>query len=80
MSQQQDIDGVTQGAYEAERSYGIEESLVRTCEIALSVGRVDELDGIIDSLHASDLADLLEELSVSTRAKFITNTAANMMA
>lgn len=67
MSQQQDIDGVTQGAYEAERSYGIEESLVRTCEIALSVGRVDELDGIIDSLHASDLADLLEELSVDSR-------------
>jgi len=53
--------------HEAERSYGVDEMLVRTCEIALSVGRVDELDGLIEGLHASDLADLLEELSSDSR-------------
>ena len=60
------MDGGT-GGLETERSYGVDESLVRTCEIALSVGRVDELDGLIEGLHASDLADLLEELSFDSR-------------
>ena len=31
------------------------------------MGRVDELDGLIEGLHASDLADLLEELSTESR-------------
>ncbi|MDA0786793.1 MAG: magnesium transporter [Proteobacteria bacterium] len=66
MSDQPDTDEDTTGQ-EIERSYGVDESLVRTCEIALSVGRVDELDGLIDGLHASDLADLLEELSSDSR-------------
>lgn len=66
MTHQTDMDEGTNGP-ETERSYGVDESLVRTCEIALSVGRVDELDGLIEGLHASDLADLLEELSSDSR-------------
>ncbi|HCP00844.1 MAG: magnesium transporter [Alphaproteobacteria bacterium] len=50
-----------------ERSYGIDESLVRTCEVALSMGRLDDLDGFIEGLHASELADLLEALSSESR-------------
>lgn len=66
MTHQSDMDDET-GVFEIERSYGVDESLVRTCEIALSVGRIDELDGLINDLHASDLADLLEELSAESR-------------
>tara|TARA_R110002110_G_scaffold2756_1_gene13292 strand:+ start:31790 stop:33187 length:1398 start_codon:yes stop_codon:yes gene_type:complete len=66
MTHQTDMDEGTNGL-ETERSYGVDESLVRTCEIALSVGRVEELDGLIEGLHASDLADLLEELSADSR-------------
>jgi magnesium transporter len=66
VTQQPDIDEGTAGL-ETERSYGVDQTLVRTCEIALSVGRVDELDGLIEGLHASDLADLLEELSSDSR-------------
>ena len=66
MTHQTDMDEGTNGL-ETERSYGVDESLVRTCEIALSAGRIDELDGLIDGLHASDLADLLEALSSDSR-------------
>lgn len=66
MSDLTDIDEGAAGL-DTERSYGVDESLVRTCEIALSVGRIDELDGLIEGLHASDLADLLEELSTESR-------------
>lgn len=66
MTHQPDM-GEGKTGHEAERSYGVDEMLVRTCEIALSVGRVDELDGLIEGLHASDLADLLEELSSDSR-------------
>mgnify|MGYP006420397213 FL=1 len=66
MTHQTDMDEGTNGL-ETERSYGVDESLVRTCEIALSAGRIDELDGLIDGLHASDLAELLEALSSDSR-------------
>ncbi len=56
---------------ENERLYGITEELVRACEGAVVAGHYDELDRLIESLHASDLADLVEELHGDTRARLI---------
>jgi len=47
---------------EPERSYGIDEALVRACDAAVAEGRMEDVEALISDLHASDLADLLEEL------------------
>lgn len=52
---------------EVERSFGVDEALVRASETALSDGKFDELDTLIGDLHASELADLLEELTPDSR-------------
>ncbi len=54
-----------------ERLYGVHDDLVRTCETAVLNGRYDELDRLIEPLHASDLADLVEELHGDGRARLI---------
>ncbi|MFT5182003.1 MAG: magnesium transporter, partial [Alphaproteobacteria bacterium] len=56
---------------EAERLYGVNYTLVRTCEDALLYGRYAEVDRLIEPLHASDLADLVEELYGEARARLI---------
>ena len=59
-----------QGA-EEERLYGVDDGLVRTCVAALLGGRYDEVDRLIAPLHASDLADLVEDLHGRARARLI---------
>lgn len=56
---------------EVERLYGVNYTLVRTCEDALLYGRYAEVDRLIEPLHASDLADLVEELYGEARARLI---------
>lgn len=56
---------------EAERLYGIDDELVRACETALLYGRYDEVDNLTGPLHASDLADLVEELYGEARSRLI---------
>jgi magnesium transporter len=70
MVQQVDM-GVQEAAVEAERSYGVDETLVRACEAALAEDRIADLEGLIADLHASDLADLLEELTPDNRGRFL---------
>lgn len=55
----------------AERLYGINDELVRACEGALLYGRYREVDRLTDPLHASDLADLVEELYGEARSRLI---------
>ncbi len=52
---------------DVERSFGVDEDLVRAAETALSDGKLGELDDLIADLHASELADLLEELTPDSR-------------
>jgi magnesium transporter len=56
---------------EAERLYGVHDELVRTCEDALLYGRYAEVDRLTEPLHASDLADLVEELYGEARSRLI---------
>lgn len=64
------IEPVT-GASEKERSYGVYEALVRACNAAMDEGRMEAVDVLIADLHASDLADLLEELAGENRRKLL---------
>ena len=64
------IEPVT-GASEKERSYGVDEALVRACNAAMDEGRMEAVDVLIADLHASDLADLLEELAGENRRKLL---------
>lgn len=70
MAHQTNTDETT-GAVEAERSYGVDEALVRAFEAAALEGRVEDYDPLIADLHASDLADLLEELGTESRARLL---------
>ena len=56
---------------DVERSYGVDEALVRACDAAVAENRFDEVDALVAGLHASDLADLLEELSGENRLKLL---------
>lgn len=56
---------------EPERSYGIDEALVRACDAAVADGRMEDVEALIGELHASDLADLLEELVGENRRKLL---------
>src|SRR3546814_12011112 len=56
---------------EAEPAYGVTDGLVRACESALLEGRYDEVDRLIEPLHASDFADLFEELGPEARSLLI---------
>lgn len=58
-------------AVEPERSYGIDEALVRACDAAVAEGRMEDVEALISDLHASDLADLLEELVGENRRKLL---------
>lgn len=64
-TKQTDADG------ETERLYGVDDGLVRSCEDALLYGRYREVDRLIEPLHASDLADLVEELYGEARSRLI---------
>jgi magnesium transporter len=64
------IEPVT-GTSETERSYGVDEALVRACDTAMDEGRMEAVDALIADLHASDLADLLEELAGDNRRKLL---------
>ena len=56
---------------EAHRLYGVHDELVRACEDALLYGRYREVDRLTEPLHASDLADLVEELYGEARSRLI---------
>lgn len=56
---------------EPERGYGVDEALVRACDAAVADGRMEEVESLISGLHASDLADLLEELVGENRRKLL---------
>ena len=56
---------------DVERLFGVDDTLVRACEAALLDERYDEVDRLIASLHASDLADLVEELHRVVRGRLI---------
>ncbi len=56
---------------EVERLYGVNDQLVRACETALLYGRYREVDRLTETLHASDLADLVEELYGEARSRLI---------
>ena len=56
---------------ENERLYGVTDELVRACEAALLDGQYDAVDHLTQPLHASDLADLVEELHGGARARLI---------
>jgi len=58
---------------EPERGYGVDEALVRACDAAIADDRMEEVDELIAGLHASDLADLLEELAGENRRKLLDN-------
>jgi magnesium transporter len=70
MAHQADTDDTT-NAVETERSYGVDEALVRTFEAAAVSGGFEDFDPLIDGLHASDLADLFEELSSEGRNRLL---------
>ncbi len=70
MSSQEQIESDAAPA-DAERSYGVDEALVRACDLAVAEGRLDEVGELVDGLHASDLADLLEELAGENRRKLL---------
>lgn len=63
---------------EVERLYGIDVALVRACETALFGGEPDEVDRLTGPLHASDLADLVEELHGEARALLIDGLRQNL--
>jgi magnesium transporter len=56
---------------DAQRRYGVDGSLVRACDAAVGEGRMKDVDLLIADLHASDLADLLEELAGANRHKLL---------
>lgn len=56
---------------EADRLFGIDAAFVRACETALLGGEYAEIDRLTGPLHASDLADLVEELHGEARARLI---------
>lgn len=58
---------------EPERGFGVDEALVRACDAAIADDRMAEVDELIAGLHASDLADLLEELAGENRRKLLDN-------
>lgn len=70
MANQTDLDPDLE-AVEPERSYGVDEGLVRACDAAVDEGRMEDVEALIADLHASDLADLLEELVGENRRKLL---------
>lgn len=56
---------------EPERHFGVDEELVRACEVALIEGRYGDVGRLIEPLHASDLADMLEALSADARNRLV---------
>ncbi|MEL0012731.1 MAG: magnesium transporter, partial [Alphaproteobacteria bacterium] len=58
-------------ATDPERSYGVDEAFVRACDRALAEDRIEELDAMLSDLHASDMADVIEELAGENRLKLL---------
>jgi magnesium transporter len=56
---------------DVERLFGVDDTLVRACEAALLVENYDEVDRLTGPLHASDLADIVEELHGDARSRLI---------
>lgn len=56
---------------DVERLFGVDDTLVRACEAALLVENYDEVDRLTGPLHASDLADIVEELHGEARSRLI---------
>ena len=70
MTEQVQIDGIVETS-DTERRYGVNETLVRAFDAALSEGRAEEVRVLIEPLHASDIADLLEELVGENRRRLL---------
>ncbi|HAA92929.1 MAG TPA: magnesium transporter [Rhodospirillaceae bacterium] len=51
--------------------YGVNDDLVRAVTAALEEGRIEAVEGLIEPLHAADLADLFERFSRSARTDFM---------
>jgi len=58
-------------ATDPERSFGVDEAFVRACDQALAEDRIEELDAMLSNLHASDMADVIEELAGENRLKLL---------
>lgn len=54
-----------------ERAYGVDPDFVDKIVSRLEAGETDALRASIDELHAADIADLLEQLSVDDRAQLV---------
>ena len=59
--------GAAAGEAEGERLYGVDAGVVRGVKAAIEAGDTVRLDALILPLHASDVADLFEELSSEYR-------------
>jgi magnesium transporter len=71
------INGTTESS-DSERRYGVDKTLVRACDTALSEGRMENIRVLIEPLHASDIADLLEELVGENRRRLLDHVRATL--
>lgn len=77
MSEQIDVEDRVEEDEEG-RAYGVTDSFVRACEAALLDDRFDEVDELIKPLHASDFADLFEELGSEARSILVDHVKARL--